>query len=189
MGLISGRNHAGVLGVLFAAGVVLVLVLTLGLPASAVAKPKKISGTLSAPGYTVIALAKGGEAKTKRGSRRAKFKLRPPAKKVTLHLRASDGTYAGPIVLRKAKKGKRAILGVKAKKKVQLGKVKVSPAKGYAKVKKLSKRQRKTLLDTKRQAKAKKGIPIGAGNFGRVRVKKLKGGCLLYTSPSPRDRS
>ncbi len=76
-------------------------------------KQKKITGTLSKGGYTVIALAKDGEAKTDRAPK-GNFKLRPPAKKVTLHLRAPDGTYAGPIVVATRKHGKRAIEGVYA---------------------------------------------------------------------------
>ncbi len=81
--------------------------------ATAAKKQKKITGTLSKGGYTVIALAKSGEAKTDRAPKGA-FKLRPPAKKVTLHLRAPDGTYAGPIVVGTRKQGKRAIEGVYA---------------------------------------------------------------------------
>ncbi len=74
------------------------LCLAIGVPAVAAAKQKKITGTLSQGGYTVIALAEDGEAKTDRAPN-GEFKLRPPAKKVTLHLRAADGTYAGPIVV------------------------------------------------------------------------------------------
>ena len=66
--------------------------------ASAATKKKLITGKLSKPGYTVIALASSGRAKTKRAPK-GTFKLRPPADQVTLHLRASDGTYAGPIVV------------------------------------------------------------------------------------------
>ena len=129
-------------------------------------KQKKITGTLTQGGYTVIALTKDGEAKTDRAPKGA-FKLRPPAKKVTLHLRASDGTYAGPIVVGTRKQGKRAIEGVYAG--AKLGKVKVKA--GYAKLK-----LRKKWVDKKREARAKKGVPIGAGNFGRVKSKKTKGG-------------
>ena len=129
-------------------------------------KQKKITGKLTEGGYTVIALAANGKAKTDR-ARTGKFKLRPPAKKVTLHLRASDGTYAGPIVVGTRKQGKRAIEGVYAG--AKLGKVKVKA--GYAKLK-----LRKKWVDKKREARATKGVPIGAGNFGRVKSKKTKGG-------------
>jgi hypothetical protein len=88
---------------------------------------------------------------------------------VTLHLRASEGTYAGPIVVGKRKKGKRAIVGVRAG--AKLGKVTVNSAEGFAKAK-LPKKS----VDRKPEARAKKGVPIGAGNFGRVRVKKVKDG-------------
>jgi hypothetical protein len=74
------------------------LVLLFGVPANATAQPKPITGKLDRPGYTVIALAAGGEARTviaQDGS----FSVEPPAATVSLHLRAPDGTYAGPVVL------------------------------------------------------------------------------------------
>ena len=111
----------------------------------------------------MIALATSGKASLDLAERR-RFSLRPPVRKVTLHLRARDGTYAGPIVVGKQKKGKRAILGVKAG--AKLGKVSVKSAKGFAKLKRKLPQAR---LDSKREARAKKGRPIGAGNFGRVR--------------------
>jgi hypothetical protein len=155
-----------------AAGVSCVALLALlfaGAPADAARKPP-ITGKLSKSGYTVFALAKNGKASSAR-TRPRKFKLRPPAKVVTLHLRAKDGTYAGPIVVGKKKKGKRAILGVKAG--AKLGKVKVKAGKGYAKTKR---KPPKKFVDAKRKARAKKGVPIGAGKFGRVRSKKTRGG-------------
>jgi hypothetical protein len=138
-------------------------------------KPAPIRGTLSKRGYTLIALDRSGVAKTRR-IKGHKFKLRPPAERVTLHLRAPNGTYAGPIVLRgrsgKARKsaarGKAAIVGVKAG--ARLGKVRIRPGAGYA-IAKVAGRW----LDGKRRATARRGVPIGAGNFGRVRVKKLRG--------------
>jgi len=131
--------------------------------APATAAPKRISGKLSRPGFTVIAVAESGKVTLDQAGRR-EFGLRPPARTVTLHLRARDGTYAGPIVVAKRKKGKRAIVGVKAG--ANLRRVKVKPARGFAKIaRKLPKRQ----IDRKREAKAKKGVPVGAGNFGRVR--------------------
>jgi hypothetical protein len=66
--------------------------------ASASAAPQPIAGTLDRPGYTVIALAANGEARTVI-ARAGRFSLVPPAETVTLHLRAPDGTYAGPVVL------------------------------------------------------------------------------------------
>ena len=124
---------------------------------------KWITGRLDKPGYTVIALASNGKASSTRVRDRS-FRLRPPASRVTLHLRAPNGVYAGPIVVGKAQKGKRAIVGVKAG--ARLGKVKI--LRGYAGVlKELS----SSRIDKKRWAKARKGIPIGAGNFGLRRSK------------------
>jgi hypothetical protein len=131
--------------------------------ASATAAPKPITGKLTKGGLTVIALARSGEAASKVAKRNGKFKLKAPAKKVTLHLRARDGTYAGPVVIAKrGKKGKTAILGVNAP--ANLGKVQVR--KGYAKLRREPPRRN---VDRKRRAKAKRGVPIGARRFGRVR--------------------
>ena len=195
--------------------------------ASAATKKKLITGTLSKPGYTVIALAADGEAKTARAAADGSFSLAPPAGTATLHLRAPDGTYAGPMIvagrwnlvkvakkeLRRAEKklkkaknraskaggkkairrakrkvkearsnlktarkrasGKQVVLGVEAG--AQLGIVNVEVAKGYAKAK-LKQRQWKKWVFEKSKARAKNGVPIGAGNFGVVHSKKTKGG-------------
>jgi hypothetical protein len=141
--------------------------LGLGVPVSAMAKPKRISGRLSEPGYTVIALAANGTARTVRAPK-DRFALRPPAKSVTLQLRAPDGSYGGPIVLGGREHGKRAVVGVWAG--AKLGLIKVRAARGYAKVS----HPRKSAIDARRQARARRGIPIGAGKFGLVRSKPPK---------------
>jgi hypothetical protein len=89
------------------------LLALLAVSAPAGATPKRISGTLSKRGYTVIALAANGKATAVRVKQRG-FRLRPPAKRVTLHLRTRNGRYGGPIVIGRERKGKRAILGVRA---------------------------------------------------------------------------
>jgi hypothetical protein len=121
------------------------------------------------PGYTLIALADSGKASSVR-VKHAKFRLRPPAKLVTLHLRAPDGVYAGPVVIGQAKKGKRAIVGVRAG--AKLGKVVVKPGRGYAK---LARKLAGKSVAAGRWARAKKGVPIGAGNFGHVRSRNARG--------------
>jgi hypothetical protein len=125
------------------------------------AVPKRITGKLSKPGYTVIALAANGKA-TSALAKRGRFRLRPPASPVTLHLRAKSGRYAGPIVLGGERRGRRAILGVRAG--ARLGTIRVR--RGYAKVRKQVPTK---WVDGKRWALASKGVPIGAGRFGRVR--------------------
>jgi hypothetical protein len=157
-------------------------------PAGAAAKPlKPISGKLSKRGYTVIALTAGRGATTVhvRGRR---FRLRPPARGVTLHLRAPDGTYAGPIVVgrrhgkgkkgrgrssrkgagRHRKRARRVIVGVKPG--ARLGAIKVHTRQGYAGV---ARKMGKRAIDVKRLARAtKKGVPAGNGrNVGLVRSK------------------
>jgi hypothetical protein len=128
---------------------------------SAAAAPKRITGKLSKPGYTVIALAANGRATSARPERRA-FGLRPPAERMTLHLRAPNGRYAGPIVV--GRDGKRAVVGVTAG--ARLGQVKVVPAKRYARAKVARRFQ-----DRSRTAKARRGVPIGARVFGRVKTR------------------
>jgi hypothetical protein len=127
-----------------------------------------IRGRLSKPRYTVIALADNGVAKTVllKGRR---FKLRPPAGRVTLHLRAPDGTYAGPVVLGRERHGKRAIVGVGAG--AKLGQIKVKARKGYAKP---TRKLPRHFVVEKRTARAKKGVPTGAGNIGLVKSKPPK---------------
>jgi hypothetical protein len=147
------------------------------------AAPKPISGKLSKPGYTVIALAANGKAKAVRASR-GKFKLRPPAGRVTLQLRAPNGVYAGPVVIGRSKKRRLAIVGVRAG--ARLGRIKVG--RGYARV---SKRVRNRWVDAGRRARARKGVPIGAGRFGRVRSRRVRasvpGDSDLDGVPNPLD--
>ena len=150
----------------------------------AAAAPKPITGTLSAPGYTVIALAVDGTATSERVRGRS-FRVRPPAQRITLHLRAEDGTYAGPIVVGVEKKGMRAIVGLRAG--AKLGTVRIDRRTGYAKpVKKLAEKW----VDETRGARARKGVPIGAGNFGLVRSRRARGPAAdpdLDGIPSPLD--
>lgn len=140
------------------------------------AKPRPITGKLSKPGYTVIALAANGKAKVA-GAKRGRFRLRPPAGRVTLHLRAPDGSYAGPIVMGHENAGRRAILGVKGG--AKLGKVTVKGRRGYAKVKRELPEE---FTDAQRKARAQKGAPIGAGRFGRVLARSLR-----PSTPGDRD--
>src|SRR5689334_23429147 len=98
--------------------------LSLLAPAAASAKSAPITGTLSKPGYTVVALGYDGSAVS---SHARSFRIVPRAAKVTLQLRDSHGKYAGPVVVG-TRKGM-AILGVKAG--AKLGKIAV--VNGYAK--------------------------------------------------------
>ena len=144
-------------------------VLATSTPASAA--PEPITGELSRQGYTVIALAGNGKAKAVGASPR-RFRLTPPGSGVTLHLRTAKGGYAGPIVV--GGRGRLAIVGVKAG--GRLGTIRVR--RGYARVtRKLPTRW----LAAKLRARARKGVPIGAKRFGRVRSK-------LPRSGAPGDR-
>jgi hypothetical protein len=109
----------------------------------------------------VIVLAANGRAKAVRAGR-GRFRLRPPAGRVTLHLRAANGRYAGPIVVGSRRKGRRAIVGVKAG--ARLGTIKIR--RGFGRV---TKSLGQSLVDRKRWARARQGAPIGTRVFGRVR--------------------
>lgn len=136
----------------------LVAVSCLLLPATpAAARARTITGTLTKPGYTLLAIGYDGKTTSTRARR---FRLRVSGK-VTLQLRSPHGKYAGPIVVGK-RKG-RAVLGVKAG--ARLGKISVK--KGYAVTKKPLARR---FTDRARTAALKRGAPLGNGrNFGLVR--------------------
>jgi hypothetical protein len=135
--------------------------------APASAAPKRFTGKLSKPGYTVIALAANGKARSVR-VRRHTFRLRPPAKRVTLHLRAPDGTYSGPIVVGRRRKGRVAVVGVRAG--ARLGRIRV--LRGHARP---SRALRRKWIDASRLARARRGVPIGARRFGLVRSRPSRG--------------
>jgi hypothetical protein len=126
-------------------------------PASAAARAP-ITGRLSKPGYTVIALSYDGHAVS---SHSRSFRIVPRSSTVTLQLRDAKGRYAGPVVVGGTRT--KAIVGVKAG--ARLGKVKVLA--GYAKT---AKRVAARWIDARRTAQAAKGVPRGNGrNFGLVR--------------------
>jgi hypothetical protein len=135
----------------------------LALSAPATAAPRRITGELNRPGYTVIALTADGRASVA-PARTGRFRLRPPAERVTLHLRAPDGTYAGPVVFGRNRTGRRAFVGVRAG--ARLGRVEIAVRRGYAR---LARRLPARSVDKDRPARARRGIPIGAGVVGRVR--------------------
>ncbi|HWH45896.1 MAG TPA: hypothetical protein VNT32_14345 [Thermoleophilaceae bacterium] len=126
------------------------------------ASPRPITGKLTTPGYTVIALAASGKATSVR-DRRGAFRLRPPADTVTLHLRGADGVYAGPLVVRG--RGGRVVVGARAG--ARLGTVEVLD--GYSRTRG---RVRRRSVDARRWARAQRGVPVGARNFGRVRSRR-----------------
>ncbi len=127
-------------------------------PAVALAKPAAITGKLSKPGYTVIALGYNGKAVS---SNARSFRLVPRDTKVTLQLRNARGKYAGQVVV--GGKGSSVIVGVKAG--AKLGTIKIRS--GYGRAAKAKG------VDKRRTAQARKGVPLGNGrNFGLVRSKK-----------------
>lgn len=135
------------------------LVACLCAAAPAAAKLKPITGKLSKPGYTVIALGYDGSAVS---SAKRSFRIVPPASKVTLQLRDARGHYAGPVVV--GGKGSTVVVGVRAG--ARLGTIRV--LNGYA-----TARVKKQAIDRKRVAQARKGVPIGNGrDFGLVRSAK-----------------
>ena len=79
------------------------LIAGLLLASPAQAAQEQITGQLSKR-HTLIVLGKNAKSKTFRGP--GKFELKPPANVATLHLRAPDGSYAGPVVVRRISKSK-----------------------------------------------------------------------------------
>lgn len=135
-------------------------------PAPAATK-RAITGEFDKRGFTVVALAANGRARSAR-TVRGKFSLRPTADAVTLHLRAPDGSYAGPVLIKVRSRGNRVVVGLKAG--TRLGVINVRA--GYARVvRSLPDRA----IYSRIQARAHKGKPIGNGrNIGRVRSKPLR---------------
>jgi hypothetical protein len=118
-----------------------------------------ISGRAPA-GYTVIALALDGRAAAAEVPRSGRFRVVPTAARVTLQLRAPDGTYAGPVVF--ASHGPhQVVVGVRAG--ARLGTIRV--ARGFGEVVHVA----RSALDMTRLAYAKRRRPRGAGRLGHVR--------------------
>src|ERR1700759_5466061 len=114
-----------------------------------------ISGTLSKPGYTVVALAYNGAA-TKVNAKHGKFTIHPAASRTTLQLIGPNGRYAGPVIV--ATRGKRVIEGVTAGAKP--GAIRIRN--GYATLKRpLTRKLARKWLDGRRWAQAKHGVPLG----------------------------
>jgi hypothetical protein len=138
------------------AGVAGLLLLAASSPAEG--RRHAITGTLAKRGYSVVALATDGRSRATRGE--ARFALVPPARTVTLQLRDRRGRYAGPLVMRG--KGSRVVVGVRSG--AKLGPIKL--LNGYGRPRREPKHR---YLDPLRAAKAREGVPLGAGLLGRVR--------------------
>ncbi|MDP4013729.1 MAG: hypothetical protein U0990_10850 [Candidatus Nanopelagicales bacterium] len=128
-----------------------------------------------AKGMTLLTMSRAGYVMARKIlKKKGNFSLRVRDGS-SLHLITRDGVYAGPLVLAKSKKGKRAHIYLKSVGSgVNIGKVKV--LNGYAKVKsskKLRKKlARKANFAVGASALAKKGRPKGARHQGVVSVKK-----------------
>jgi hypothetical protein len=132
-----------------------VLVLgALAVPDAAVAKPQAISLKLSKSGYTVVALDSAGHAVKATGRN---VRLTPTATRFTLQLVDARGNYAGPIVVA----GTRSEVVVGLRGGGRLGTVKITRGYGVA-------HAPKHAVDRRRTARARKGVPVGARNLGRV---------------------
>lgn len=140
-----------------AAALTLALVLCLLLTAAPAEGRARIQGQLDRAGYTVVALAPDGRARSARGGR---FAIVPPAKVVTLQIRDRSGDYLGPLIAEG--KGGRVVVGVRAG--AKLGKIRL-----FASYARPVRRPPAKWLDTGRTALARHGVPIGAGLRGLVR--------------------
>jgi hypothetical protein len=122
------------------------------------ARRPAIEGRVAGSGYVVVALAPDGRSREVIADR--DFKLVPPARTVTLHLRDGDGVYRGPVVI--AGRGRRAVMQVRAG--AHLGTIEVED--GYARTARAPSRRRR---GRGRPARANEGVPIGVGRLGLVR--------------------
>jgi len=133
-------------------------IVALGTEGSAAARPAPVRGSLAKRGYVVVAMATSGRVTTA-PVRHGSFRLVPPARIFTLHLRDAKGRYAGPVVV--GGTASRALVGVRAG--ARLGRVKAR--RGYA----TAHPPRRSVVRTG-SAAARRGRPIGAGVAGAVRV-------------------
>ena len=134
--------------------------LALAVPAPAVAQAQRpaIEGRLPAS-YTLVALAGDGRTRTLEDAI-GNFRIVPPARTVTLHVLGSTGRYLGPVVI--SGRGSRVVMGVRAG--ARLGTLRVSE--DFARP---SRRIPARRRGAGRRARARNGVPIGAGVLGRVR--------------------
>lgn len=133
-----------------------VFALLAGAPGAEARRPA-IEGRVAAAGYEVVALSPDGRSRA--ANARRDFRLEPPARTVTLHLRRRDGVYVGPVVV--AGRGRRAVVRVRAG--ADVGTILARGSHGRTR-EDLSRRRR----GRGRTARANAGIPIGAGRLGLV---------------------
>ncbi len=126
------------------------------------AEGRDITGTLSASGYRVVALAPSG--RTAKSSPGRRFHIQAPARRVTLHLLDRAGGYFGPVIV--GRRGSRLLTGVRTG--AELGRVHVFRARSFARTeKRLRGRDRASVAGVL----ARGGAPAGAGEYGRVRAR------------------
>jgi hypothetical protein len=147
----------------------LLLVLTAAVLLPASASAATVSGTLAGGrGYTVIALSSGGQSSKSAVAARGGFSLKVPGRGSTLQLVKPNGTYFGPVVLRRA--GRKALVRLSAKG-GKLGRVSLKRGFAAAEAPQSAVSSRGAIRTTKT------GAPLGAGNLGLVRMtSKAKGG-------------
>ena len=121
------------------------------------ARRPAIEGRVAGSGYEVVALSPDGRSRA--ATARRDFRLVPPARTVTLHLRDGDGVYAGPVVV--AGRGRRAVVRVRAG--ADVGTIEVRGS--YARTREDLARRRR---GRGRPVRATGGVPIGAGRLGLV---------------------
>jgi hypothetical protein len=132
------------------------------LAAAPPAAARPVTGTLSASGFRVIALAPSGRYAESPPGRR--FRVDAPAHRVTVQLLDRQGRYFGPVVV--GRRGDEFLTGVRSG--ADLGRVHVFRARGYARTdRQLGGRYRASVRGTL----IRNGAPAGAGVYGRVRAR------------------
>jgi hypothetical protein len=126
-----------------------------------------VSGRLDVRGYEVIAVTATGVTIEADTNAKGRFVIKGLTGPVTLSLRGKDGSYAGPIVMRK-KSATEGVMAVKPR--TALGLIDVRDGYGLVVHKPF-----KSHLAMGRTAILKKGEPVGADKLGLVKTKKASG--------------
>jgi hypothetical protein len=150
-------RRRAILGTAATLGLALALAVPTAAPGAAVSGKVK-----RANGYTVLVVARDGKAHSRRLGASGAFKLRlkkRAARGATLALVAPDGSYAGPIVLRR--EPRRAYLALSGRV-LRLGSI--SRRRGYAVVRRSL--GRRAVVTSRPARAARSGRPRGAGRLG-----------------------
>lgn len=137
-----------------------------------------ISGQLDTPGMTVLAVSAGGATQSATTDAAGRFSVAAPATTVTLHLRTADGSYGGPIVLRRT--GRVGVTGVLAG--TRLGDIDVRSGWALATAAPPARRLAPGIW-----GRLVSGVPAGAHSLGLVRMTRVNSRATGAGTDADRD--